>query len=286
MKQIKFVLLAVAFVAQSSFAQAQTAVSPVKTAKKKVVTTTTTTTTEEVEPAATPVPMPEPEEKTTGEKIKDAAEKASDGIQDAAKQVGEQLGATAARRADSDAVIMATYSPLDLVLPSKIGASIGLIQGPRNTLELEYLKGSIKPPLIEDLGEVSDTRITLMRRSYFASNSFNFSYGISYMGFTGKVGDALLSRLSGGAVPSIDLIEVNSFGTYIGFGNRWIFARGITFGVDWFGWTQPLLVTKREAKFLDYVTNQDDKDKMDTAVKILSYLPRFSALKLQLGMTF
>ncbi len=229
---------------------------------------------------------PTEETATTSEKVTDAAEKASEGIQDAAKKIGEQMGETATRRAASSMVVMGTFAPIDLVLPSKLGLSIGWITSPRSTLELEYLKGKIKPPLIDDLGEVSDTRLTLMRRSYFSSNSFNFSYGVSYIGFTGKVGDALLSRLTGGAIPEIELINVNSFGVEVGLGNRWIFGENITFGVDWFCWTQPIIVTKREAKFLDYVTNADDREKIDTAMKVLSYFPRFSVLKLQLGMTF
>lgn len=235
---------------------------------------------------ATATPAPATEEKTTGEKIKDAAQKTAEGIGDAAKKVGEQMGETAQRRADSNMVIMGTYAPLDLVLPSKIGASIGWISSARNTLEIEYVKGSVKPPLVEDLGEVADQRLTLMRRSYFSSNSFNMSYGLSYIGFHGKVGDALLARLSGGTIPEVELINVDSFGVHFGLGNRWIFAKGVTFGVDWFSWTQPLIVTRREAKFLDYVSNQDDRDKIDTAMKILSYFPRWSAFKLQLGYTF
>lgn len=280
MKNICLFLMAVTFAFSIQAAEEK------KAARKTTAKSTTTKTVTE-EPAATPSPSPAATpEPTAGEKFQEGAEKAAEGIQDAAKDVAKDMGSSAARRGDSDMVITGQYAPIDLVLPSKLGLSIGWIANARSTYELEYLKGSVKPPLIEDFGEVADTRLTLMKRSYFSSNSFNFSWGVAYMGFKGKVGDALLARLSGGAVPEIELINVESFGTHLGFGNRWVFKRGVTFGIDWFQWTQPIIVTKRDAKFLDYVSNQSDRDSIDKGLKILSYFPRFSVLKIQLGYTF
>ncbi|MES2963244.1 MAG: hypothetical protein V4760_05095 [Bdellovibrionota bacterium] len=284
MKQIKIALFTTLVLSLSSFSSAQTTKTPVK--KKTVTTTTTKTVTEE--PAATPTPEPvvEAEEKTTGEKVQEAADKAADGIQDAAKKVGEQLGQTASVRAQSDMVILGNLAPIDLIVGPKLGLSLGWVQSASRTLELEYVKGSIKAPFIKELGEVSDTRISLMSRSYSARNSFNFTWGVSYMALNGRIGDELLSRLSGGSIPNVEFIGIESVGLTAGIGNRWIFSRGITFGVDWFTWSQPIIVTKKEAKFLDYVSNQNDKDNMQKAIDLISVIPHFSLLKLQFGMTF
>ena len=179
------------------------------------------------------------------------------------------------------------YSHFDLIIPGKYGGAIGLIQNVNNTWELEYLRGSLSVPfLVKDLGSMSDERISLTRRSYFGSNSFNLYYGLTYFRFAIHLGDDLLNRVSGGTYPSIDLIELETLGVNLGIGNRWAIDKRVTFGIDWISWFQPLVTTKRESPYLDYATDPDDRDNVDTALRIISYFPRLSFLKLQLGVQF
>lgn len=179
------------------------------------------------------------------------------------------------------------YSPVDLLIPGKYGLTLGLIQSPNVTWEFEYLKGSLSVPLvITNLGNMTDQRISVIRRSYDERNSLNFSYGLSYFDFSIHLGDKLLSNLSGGNYPSVDLVAVQALGLNVGIGNRWTFKRNITFGVDWFSLAQPFFVTSKNAPFLDHSSNQEDKDSVDNAVKVISSLPRLVFFKIQLGILF
>lgn len=178
------------------------------------------------------------------------------------------------------------YSPLDLLVPSKLGLSFGYRSNLDSTLELEYLRGSISPFVLKDLGTMTDQRISLIKRNHQKGSSFHFSYGLTFFDFNLHLGDAILSRLSGGYYPSADLIEVQGLGFNVAMGNRWVFKNNVSFGVDWLSWAQPILTTKKDNAFLDYVTDQNDRDNVETAVDLISYFPRLSTLKLQVGYQF
>jgi hypothetical protein len=202
-------------------------------------------------------------------------------------QVTELLLETKDRRANSKYVALLNYSPLDLLIPSKIGLTLGLVNGTEQTWELEYLKGSVSVPfVIEDLGKMTDERISLIGRSYFNNNSFNFSYGLSYFDFSLHLGDKLLNRVTGGNYPSIDVVQVQALGFNMAVGNRWVFDKNMTFGVDWVSWAQPVSVIKKNSSFLDYATNQEDRDDVEKAINFISYFPRLAFFKLQFGMSF
>src|SRR5690606_30674611 len=142
------------------------------------------------------------------------------------------------------------YSPLDLLIPSKYGGTIGYTQNADTSWEFEYLKGSVSVPfLVDDLGKMTDERFSIIRRSYLGSNSFNISYGLTYFDFSMHLGNKLLDRVTGGGYPAIDLVEVQSLGLNLGIGNRWIFNKNITFGVDWISWAQPFYVMKKKSAF-------------------------------------
>jgi hypothetical protein len=196
---------------------------------------------------------------------------------------------TRPRREAADYFGLLNYSGLDLLIPSKIGGTIGLIQSANYSWELEYLRGSVSVPwIIDDLGRMTDTRISLIRRSYALRNSFNVSYGLSYFDLTAHLGNKYLAALSGNAqsVYNVDLLKVQALGFNLGLGNRWTFQHDITVGIDWVVWSQPVFVTKEKNGFMDYSTNPDTRDDVHTAVKAASYFPRLSFLKLQIGMLF
>lgn len=214
-----------------------------------------------------------------------------DSVGKVAKETTEQfsktLGETRQLRDGAEYFVLANYSPLDLLIPSKYGFTFGYILNADKTWEFEYLRGSLSVPfIIEDLGKMTEKRYSLIGRSYFGGNSFNLSYGLSYFDFSLVLGDKLLSRLTGGGYPSIDLVEVQSLGLNIAIGNRWSFNRNIVFGIDWISWAQPFYTTKKNSYFLDYASNQQDKDDVDKAVKFISYFPRLAFLKIQLGISF
>lgn len=214
-------------------------------------------------------------------------EKTKDKIEQNVKQAEEAVQNTRTLREQNEYFGLINYAPLDLIIPSKLGVTIGLVKDADTTWEIEYLRGSVSIPfLVDDLGSMTDQRLSLIRRSYLGSNSFNISYGISYYDFKIHLGDEILSRLSSGTVPSIDLIRIQSLGFNFALGNRWHFKRNMTFGVDWISWSQPLVITNKDSIFLDYATNPQDRDDVDTALKLLSYFPRFSFFKVQLGILF
>lgn len=214
-------------------------------------------------------------------------QKASDAIHDASKKIEKGMNETRDRREAADYFVLANYSPIDLLIPSKYGVTVGLIKTADKTWEMEYLRGSISVPfIVEDLGKMTDERLSLIGRSYFGGNSFNISYGLSYFDFSLHLGDKLLNRVTGGTYPSLDLVEVQSLGFNFALGNRWTFQRNITVGIDWISWAQPLAVTSKKSSFLDYASNQQDKDDVDKALKLISYFPRFALVKIQLGILF
>lgn len=226
---------------------------------------------------------------TFKDKASDALRKTGQGIKKASEEVKEALDASARRRGESTVIGLVDYSLYDLLIPSKIGATVGWIPSAQSTYELEYLRGSAKLPVVlEHLGSMTDTRISLLKRSYGARarGSFNFHYGVSYFMFDMKIGNDILSRASAGQISDYDVVSIHSVGLVAGLGNRWTFNRGITLSVDWFSWAQPLFVTKRDVRVLDYISNSNDRSNVDGATKVIAYFPRFTFLKFQLGMSF
>jgi hypothetical protein len=216
-----------------------------------------------------------------------ALDSAKEQVEAVAQKVENVLQNTRTRREQNDYLGLINYAPLDLIIPSKIGLTLGLLRDADTSWELEYLRGSVSVPfLVDDLGSMTDQRISLIRRSYFGGNSFNIGYGLSYYDFKVNLGSDILSRLTSGSVPQIDLIQIQALGLNFSLGNRWHFDHNITLGVDWFSWSQPLVVTNEDSVFLDYVTNPQDRDDVDTAIKLTSYFPRFSFFKIQLGILF
>lgn len=190
-------------------------------------------------------------------------------------------------RAKTNYFSLLNYSPLDLILPNKIGVTAGVVSDPSTTWELEYLRASVSVPfVVNDLGATTDQRISVIRRSYGERNHFNFGFGISYFDFSVHIGDEMLSRLTAGSYPDIDLLQIQSLGFNLSLGHRWILGKGITLGADWFSWAQPVFVLKKKNAFLHYATNQEDRDDVDKAIKLITYVPRLAFLKLQLGYSF
>jgi hypothetical protein len=216
----------------------------------------------------------------------DIVEAGAEKIQEATDKVQEVFTGTRLRRIQTDYFAILNYSYLDLIIPSKIGLTLGLKKSTDKTMEFEFLRGKFAVPLgITDLGSMTDDRYSFIVRSYIAENSFNVSYGISYFDYSIKLGSDLMNSVNQ-SYPSVNMVKMQSLGFNLGIGNRWIIEKNITLGIDWISWSQPLISLKRESAFLDYSNNANDRKNVDNAMKVISYFPRFAALKLQLGISF
>lgn len=181
---------------------------------------------------------------------------------------------------------LGTFSYFDLIIPSKFGITILYNRSLEKSSELEFVSGSVAPLLIDELGKFSDQRISYIARKYFNNGSFNFHYGLTYSMLKLTLGDELLNAVTAGNYPSIELIELHSLGFNLGLGNRWTYKNGLTWGIDWVSWYQPIYVTKEDVPYLDVATDSGDRDDVETAVDIINYFPRLALLKLQLGYSF
>ncbi|MBX3041218.1 MAG: hypothetical protein KF789_10985 [Bdellovibrionaceae bacterium] len=239
-------------------------------------------TTSETTPAKSEAPK-----KPLAESAKDLLNTTGEALQDASGRVAQKLDETKIRRASKDYFVLGTYSPVDLLIPSKKGLTVGLIKDASETWEFEYLSGSVSLPwIVKDLGEMTDRRFSLIRRTYSKRNSFNFSYGLTYTDFSIHLGNDIMSRVSGGRSPSLDLVEIETLGANFAIGNRWSFDKNITLSVDWFSWAQPLKVIRKKHDFLSKATNDSDRDDVGKAASVIAYFPRFAVFKIQLGILF
>lgn len=177
------------------------------------------------------------------------------------------------------------YSPFDLFVPSKFGATAGWKLNTKSTIELEYLRSSLSVPfLFEALGGMTDHRLSLIMRNRFKNGSFNYFYGLAYHMFDVRVGNELVSR----AVPhaaDFDELTLNSLGVVLGIGNRWEIYDSVQLGVDWISWSQPILEVSRKTEFLNYVAERD-RGRIEDVLDFVDGFPRFAAVKLYLGMLF
>lgn len=219
------------------------------------------------------------EEQNTKEKIVEAFKESKD-------QVVQALSHSRMIRQNSDYFVSGNFAPIDLILPSKFGLTLGTVTNADYTWELEYLKSSVSVPfLVDDIGEMTDERFSVIRRNYFGTETFNLSYGLSYNKFKVHIGSKYLAYVATN-IPEVDLMQIDSVGFNVGIGNRWIFSNRWMVGVDWASWTQPVFTTRYHNKFNDFATDEDSKDTVDTVAKLIRWVPRITLLKLQVGYSF
>lgn len=179
------------------------------------------------------------------------------------------------------------YSPIDLLIPSKFGFTLGYIETVDTTWQFEFVRGSVSAPFFfTDIGKMTDQRVSLLRRNYLQTNSFYISYGVSYMDFSTKLGSEYINSVSNGSVPEVDILRMRNFGVQFSIGNQWCITKHFVAGVDWIGIYQPLIQLEKKSVFLDYTTNPEYRDNVDEVIKALSYIPRLTLMKLQIGATF
>ncbi|WP_409480115.1 hypothetical protein [Pseudobdellovibrio sp. HCB154] len=216
----------------------------------------------------------------------DTQEKIVEAFKESKDQVVQALSHSRLVRQNSNYFATGNFAPVDLILPSKFGLTLGVVNDVDCTWELEYLKSSVSVPfLVDDIGEMTDERLSLIRRNYFGTETFNLSYGLSYNRFKMHIGSKYLAYIATN-IPDVDLMQIDSLGFNVGIGNRWIFSNRWMVGVDWASWSQPVFTTKYNNKYSDYATDEDSKDTVDTVAKLIRWVPRITLLKLQVGYSF
>ncbi len=281
-------IILTSFATTFAFAAATSPAAPThkKTSVKKRVTTTIETdaapdgaakmaTTE----PTTATPPDETPKLDFGDKAKAVADRATDAVSQA-------VGNDAGRRLSNRFSVLVEYSPLDLILPSKIGANIGYNTTASTDYELEYLGTSVSSPFfIQDIGGFSDKRISLIRRSFGNRNSFNVFYGLTYFDLEIHVGSQYLQSATN-LPSSLDLMRSQTLGVVAGIGNRWLFPRGFTAGVDWLSWSQPIVTLNERSDVINYIKDEGAKTTLQNVFHISAFLPRITVLKVALGLSF
>lgn len=224
------------------------------------------------------------EESTTANSSKDVSSPSEPTLPE---KVELQAQNTRLRRTMANGFLLADYSLIDLLIPSKYGFTAGYVQSADRTWEFEYLHGGLSFPfIIKNLGSMSDNRYSVITRSYAGRSSFNVSYGVTYFDFSAHLGSEYLQRNSGGYYPSADLLQLSGFGFNVGIGNRWTLAKNFTIGFDWISWSQPVFVTNRKSAFLNVASNPDDRHDVESTLNYIANFPRLTIAKLQIGFLF
>ena len=218
-------------------------------------------------------------EPSIGEKAVQKAEAAKDFVQSTISNGGN-------RREASTFSIVGEYSMIDLIIPGKLGGSIGYIPDRSSSIEAEYLSASYSvPAFVEDIGSFTDKRISIVHRVYGDSNSFHFHYGLSYFDTSISVGSKYLATAAGSSA-FFEMMRERSIGIIVGVGNRWTFPKGFTVGVDWISYAQPLFVVEQNSSIINRIQDQSAKDTLQKAFQASLYFPRFAFFKVGLGWSF
>ena len=191
-------------------------------------------------------------------------------------------------RASSDYGLFLNYSPIDLLIPNKLGASFYFSSSDKmNQYEFQYLQSAYYADIQNiDIAKMTEQKFSFLNRYFSQTSIFNWYYGLSYATLDVQLGDAYLNSVPPSSRPDADALKVYVLAIDLGIGNRWYFENGLTLGFDWFGITQPVSTLKKEENFKKYSSNQNEKDDLDKFLNVLSAFPRLYLLKFQLGYSF
>jgi hypothetical protein len=194
---------------------------------------------------------------------------------------GQLPGSSATKRDFSNGSLMGGYQPINTWVGGKLTGSYTHIFNKDLSLELEYAnsKKELKTAGVE-VGDADENRYTLMFKYYFG-NSFYVSLG-SYIN---EINIDLSKRIREAAGINNEDIKLSSLGVVAGIGNRWQFENGITFGIDWFRINQPTRTYEVKDSALKNL-QEEDKEDVKRAGKILKTMPAITYFGINLGYTF
>ena len=185
-------------------------------------------------------------------------------------------------RADSFGTVLVGYQFLTTWIPSKLTFSYTHIFNEKWSLEGEYSSGSLSFPIVGiDLGKITEKRYSLQFRRY-SGNSFHTSFGLIYSELEARLGSDFLDDMGNEIKSSF---EVENLGLTAGLGNRWQWANGFTFGVDWARINIPVIETAVNDKVLKAIDKGDSGD-VKKVIRTFNRIPTFVLLGVNLGFTF
>lgn len=171
-----------------------------------------------------------------------------------------------------------------LILPKR-GPALSYVSSKRWTFELAYLSGDVELGY-HGLSVASfKEELYLAEARYYPGNLINLFFGLGERRYSLDLGSDELSRIAPDA-PNSPVLEVRNQVAEFGFGNRWQWERGFTLGIDWLALLIPVGKGSVDAPFLDYIEDEDTRNDTKSVLKILRYIPTFTAFKLHLGWTF
>lgn len=209
----------------------------------------------------------------------DGAKEATDAGKKKVEEVTGKIHRSEDLRDDSFGTLMLGYQPFTTWIPGKWTASYTQIFNRKWSLEGEYSQGYLSVPVLNvDIGKIKEERVSLQAR-YYPGNSFNWTFGMMYQRGEAKLGSDIP------ATSKFDVFEMESFGATLGFGNRWQWKNGITFGLDWFRMNQPLFGRWENESVLKTVSSKDASD-LKRIMRAFNTFPTFVFLGINLGYTF
>ncbi len=186
--------------------------------------------------------------------------------------------------------ILASYSNLDLIIQNKYGLNFGFINEyniynePYRSVEIDIMHSHVG----KTTEYMEDTRISFYKRVITKEIMPQLFYGCSYFDTLVNFGNNRIGRLTGGYYNSNISYRFQSLGLNIGLGNRWYVNENFIFSIDWVSWAQPIYILNKYSNYLDTnlpVSERDNFVKAST-LTLINYFPRFTFLKLQIGILF
>ena len=181
--------------------------------------------------------------------------------------------------------LLGTYAFIDMWIPGKWGFSYSYHPSASGSYEIEYVRGKLSPLVLEELGTITDERLTVMYRSFSKRNSFNFLYGINYSSLKLQLGSEALATILTGDSSAFDVISIKTLGATWGLGNRWNISRFIV-SVDWLVLNIPILSLESEAPFINATSDASKKGDAQDVLDFVEKIPTLSIAKFQLGISF
>lgn len=175
--------------------------------------------------------------------------------------------------------LMLGYQAFTTWIPGKWTGSYTQIFNRKWSLEGEYSRATLSVPVLNvDIGKIREERVTLQAR-YYPGNSFNWTFGMMYQHGEANLGADIP------ATTNVDVFRMENFGATAGFGNRWQWKNGVTFGVDWFRMNQPLFGRWEDKGVLKTVSKKDADD-LKKIMRAFNTFPTFVFFGLSVGYTF
>lgn len=169
--------------------------------------------------------------------------------------------------------------------PIKYGINASYLRDPNWMYEIGYFTGGINFGISKiNVGGFNEGLLTASARFSPWSGSFNWIFGVSHHAYHVRLGNAIVSRLTG--VGKLDVLNVQTLGLQAGLGNRWQIADNVSIGVDWFVVDIPLTTLRLDSPAFDSYSDPNDRREVEEALDFMKRLWTFNVLKTTLAYNF